>query len=75
VLRMAGVMDRFQQVLVSAHSAYVFGRTGAGARKADWILDTCLWGKNVFDTEFMRPKVAEVVRVSKPRGPPRDDIL
>jgi hypothetical protein len=39
------------------------------------VTHTCLRGKNVFDEELMRPQIAEIVLVGKPRGLPRDDIL
>jgi hypothetical protein len=67
MLWMVGVVDRLQQGLVSSHSAYVFGRTGAGTRQADRITHTRLRGKNVFDEELMMPPVPKVVLVGKGR--------
>jgi hypothetical protein len=55
---MVGVVEHLQQGLESGHSAYVFGRTGAGARKANRIPDTGLRRKNGFDEELVRPKVS-----------------
>jgi hypothetical protein len=65
MLRMVGVVERLQQGLVSGYSANVFGRTGAGTHQANWITHTFLRGKNVFDEEFMLPKVTEIVLVGK----------
>ena len=68
MLRMIGVVDRLQQVLISDCSAYVFWWAGAGAHKANRVTHTFLRRKNAFNKEFMRPQVAEIVLVRKPRG-------
>jgi hypothetical protein len=74
VLRMVRVLERLQQALVSGHSAYVFGRTGARARKTNRIPHTCLWGKTVFDEELVLPPVPEIVLVGKARRLTLNDI-
>jgi hypothetical protein len=74
VFGMLGVARRLQEVFVAGYSAYVFGRTGAGARQAERVTHARLRGKNVFDEDLVLPEVAEIVLVRKPRRLTRDDI-